>query len=168
MQLIPLWGGEECLFRVSCAEYKDKGKILNALERIREKMEEEDLHCPTIIDIQTKIHSLKVYYCATRNKHDSSKKSGSGTDDIVHIKWPYYHLLSFLSDSITSRKTVSNLNYSGLGSSLYEDETPPSKKSKRKIQNRMEIETPLEERELLNTACDLMKSSEKAQIEGPK
>ena len=61
-------------------------------------------------DVSAKLHSLRVYYSATRNKHEASrKKSGSGRDDVIKVKWPYYEKLSFLNENLTPRRTTSNL-----------------------------------------------------------
>ena len=62
---------------------------------------------PSVDEISTKLNSLKVYYSATRAKHEAAKVSGNGTDEIPAIKWLYYRLLAFISDSITPRKTLS-------------------------------------------------------------
>ena len=113
MRLITLWEKEECLYRSSCSEYKDKGKRTNALERIWASLEydeEEESTGPSVSDISTKLNSLKVYYSATRSKHESLIKSGIGAADIPPIKWPYFRFLTFLNDSITPRKPMANIH----------------------------------------------------------
>ena len=60
MRLITLWEKEECLYRSSWSEYKDKGKRTNALERIRvslEYYEEEESTGPSVSYISTKLNS---------------------------------------------------------------------------------------------------------------
>ena len=55
-------------------------------------------------DISSQLHSLRVYFSATKIKVDQAH-------EIPKVKWPFYEKLFFLSD-ITPRNTVSNLGQS--------------------------------------------------------
>eukprot|EP00794_Sanderia_malayensis_P000819 gene819-116_t len=147
MQLIDLWQNEFCLFDTKRAEYRDKNKRFNALKRIENELNEQGIKA-TMDEITAKLHSLRVYYCATRSKAESFKrKSGSGTDEIPKVKWPFYEKLFFLSDNVTPRNTVSNLESSNEGMDIEEEfcdsplstysaeSLPVFKKAKRKLLN---------------------------------
>ena len=87
----------------------------------------------------SKMHSLRVYFSAQRNKLISSKQSGAGTEDVHKVNWPFYEPLMFLNDNLVSRSTKSNMTQNHLTSekdtqeSLYdtEDITPRKKASKK-------------------------------------
>ena len=73
IQLIDLWAIEECLYNMRSAGYKDKNERANALLRIKKKLQESGIYV-TVKDIGTKMHGLRVYYGATRNKLEAMKK----------------------------------------------------------------------------------------------
>ena len=80
MKLINLWGSENCLYNAQSDNYRDKNKRMNAITRIVNELAELDIIVHND-DVSAKLHSLRVYYSATRNKHEASKnKSGSGQD----------------------------------------------------------------------------------------
>ena len=56
VKLIPLWEDEPCLYKTTSADYKDKDKRLNALVRIKTKMEEAGIEGLTVDDISNKLH----------------------------------------------------------------------------------------------------------------
>ena len=53
-------------------------------------------------DIKTKINTLCSYYSKKLAKA-TNKKSGSGTNDNVELKWEYFNALTFLRDTIKAR-----------------------------------------------------------------
>ena len=53
-------------------------------------------------DIKTKINTLCSYYSEKLAKA-TNKKSGSGTNDNVELKWEYFNALTFLRDTIKAR-----------------------------------------------------------------
>ena len=53
---------------------------------------------------------LRSYYGQLKQKVNSSKKSGAGTDEIFQPQWPFYDdMYSFLKDFVTQRPTESIL-----------------------------------------------------------
>ena len=84
----------------------------------------------------TKMHGLCVYYSATRSKAIASqKKSGFGAGDALKVYWPYYEMFFFLSDNVTPRSSILNLDdrivftdtesYYGSPASAYSTENIP-------------------------------------------
>ena len=159
--LISLWSEEPCLYQTSLPEYRDKEKRLNAITRIKTRLESQDivgLEGITTADVSSKMHSLKVYFCATRTKAKASRKSGAGTDEIYHIRWPFYEPLSFLNDSVTPKSTTSNL--AAEDQNIYDlTDSAPSKKAKRKIEQTAQAESAREETELMRSAVDYLRSA---------
>ena len=156
--MVDLWADEECLFNSSSPHYKDKLKRHNATERIRTFMEAEESPTPTVSDINSKMNSIKVYYSAIKGKRESALKSGKGADEIPPIKWPYFKLLSFLNDSITPRKPLTSFDLENQPVSIDDLTHTYSSTSKRKKSKKNDENTVAGERELLYTACALMKT----------
>ena len=68
------------------------------------------MHCPYFLlekEVKPKFNSLISYYSNELPK--SSAQSGAGTDEVYQSKWPFFHTLEFLRDSIFPRKT--NLSF---------------------------------------------------------
>ena len=102
----------------------------------------------TTTEIQNKLHSLRVYYSSQRNKLEySKKKSGSGTDEVIKIRWPYYEKLSFLNDYLQPRQIFSkfgmeDLDPSSPASIASLENAPVPRPAKRKMQKK---NVPVEE-----------------------
>ena len=57
------------------------------------------------------MHGLCVYYGATRSKAIASQqKSVFGAGDVLKVYWPYYEMFFFLSDNVTPRSSILNLD----------------------------------------------------------
>ena len=57
-----------------------------------------------------KLVGLRSYYGELKQRVNSSKKSGAGTDDFFQPQWSFYHNTgSFLKDFVSPRPTESNL-----------------------------------------------------------
>lgn len=48
---------------------------------------------------------LRTYYGREIGKEKASRSSGRGGNEVYNSKWPFFHLLHFLRDNITPRKT---------------------------------------------------------------
>ena len=99
-----LWSQCEVLFNVKHSNYLDKNCRINALNRISEALKEQGLDF-SAEEISSKMHSLRVYFSAQRNKLISSRRSGAGTEDFHKINWTFYESLMFLNDDLVSRVT---------------------------------------------------------------
>ena len=127
LTMINLWSQCEVLFNVKHPNYLDKNCRINALNRISEALKERGLDF-SAEEISSKMHSLRVYFSAQRNKLISSKRSGAGTEDAHKINWPFYEPLMFLNDNLVSRVTKTNMTQNDLTSdvdiqeSLYDTE----------------------------------------------
>ena len=135
--MINLWSQCEVLFNVKHPNYLDKNCRINALNRISEALKEQDLDFSA--EEISKMHSLRVYFSAQRNKLISSKRSGAGTEDVHKTNWPFYEPLMFLSDNLVSCVTKTNMTHNDLTSDvdiqewLYDTEgIGPSKKEIKK------------------------------------
>ena len=117
-------------------------------------MDTEESPAPSAHDISLKITNLKTYYCSTKATYESAMKSGAGVDDIPTIRWPFYKMLSFLDDIIAPRGALTNFD-NDTGRTSRERET--FKKSKKQTKSDHYDNLIIEERELLNVACNLMK-----------
>ena len=63
-----------------------------------------------VADVKAKINSLRTYFsCELAKESTTSRRSGSGKDEVFKSKWPYFQSLEFLRDSIAPRKTTSSL-----------------------------------------------------------
>ena len=60
-------------------------------------------------EVKQKIKNLRTYFGREISKEKIHNKSGSGTSDVYHSKWPHFKSLQFLRDSIQPRTTSSNL-----------------------------------------------------------
>ena len=57
-----------------------------------------------VADVKAKINSLRTRTCSKEST--TSRKSGSGRDEVFKSKWPYFQSLQFLRDSITPRNCL--------------------------------------------------------------
>ena len=130
--LIKEWEARPLLFDCSHKEYHLKDKRKLAIEQIREKLSSDHLiePPPTADDIQKKIHNLRTYFNAERNKEESSKSSGKGADDVYHSSWQFFVQLAFLNDNVAPRTTHSNLRKLDRTT---DEAQPHSKKSRSKV-----------------------------------
>ena len=57
-----------------------------------------------------KIKSLRSQYTKEKAKHlAKAKKSGSGLEDIIQIKWTHFKTLKFLHSAINARSSKLNI-----------------------------------------------------------
>ena len=72
----------------------------------------------TTTEIQNKLYSLRVFYSSQRNKLEySEKKSGSSTNEVTKIRWPYYEKASILNDYLQPHQTFRDLGLKNLDQS---------------------------------------------------
>ena len=99
-----MWQQEECLYNTQNKDYHNSTKRNSALERIS-----VEIHVP-VKELSKKMVGLRSYYGQLKQKVNSSKKSGAGTDEIFQPQWPFYDdMYSFLKDFVTQRPTESIL-----------------------------------------------------------
>ena len=102
--LIYMWQQEECSYNTQNKVYHNSTKRNSALERIS-----VEIHVP-VKELSKKMVGLRSYYGQLKQKVNSSKKSGAGTDKIFQPQWPFYDDMdSFLKDFVTPCPTESNL-----------------------------------------------------------
>ena len=82
--MIKLWSQHDVLFNVKHPNYLDKNCRINALNRIAEALKEHGMDF-SAEETSSKMHSLRVYFSAQRNKLISSKLSGAATEDVHKV-----------------------------------------------------------------------------------
>ena len=159
--MINFWSQHEVLFNVKHPNYLDKDCRINALNRIDEALKEHGVNL-SAEEINSKMHSLCVYFSAQRNKLISSKCSEAGTEDVHKVNWPFYEPLMFLNDNLVSLSTKSNMTQNHLTSkndtqeSLYDTEDlAPSKKASKKCDAFKNTQTNELIKEAINTLKNL-------------
>lgn len=101
--LINAYREREVLWNTKIDDFKDRIKRDDAIKELSE------ICSCSVEEIKKKIRNLRTQYSCERNKRMVSK-SGSGASSMsCSSKWQYYDAMDFLSDSLTSRPTKSNL-----------------------------------------------------------
>jgi len=108
LKLIELWKGEESTYNKACMGYRDKSERARAYERIRDALDGSGISVSTD-EIFSKMHSLRVYYCAKNLKAEEARHKFGGEDE-EHVTWPYYGKLSFLKKNVNPRSASSYYN----------------------------------------------------------
>lgn len=107
---IDLWQNQPLLFDASHPNYHVKEKRRNCINAIIASLDRQGVTpLPNYEEVQRKLNALRTYYVAEKNKIEQTKVSGAGTAEIYKSRWQFFQRLSFLSDNITPRATVSNL-----------------------------------------------------------
>ena len=96
--LIEAWEQEESLYSLKYKYHPDRSKRLDAISRIVKKLKDKGIEV-TDADVQSKIHSLRVYYSSRKNKAENPNRP----DIAARIHWPYYEKLNFLKDNVLRR-----------------------------------------------------------------
>ena len=113
--MINFWSQHEVLLNVKHPNYWDKDCGINVLNRIAEALKDHDMNF-SAEEISSKMHSLRVYFSAQRNKLILFKRSGAGTEDVHKVNWPFYEPLMFLNDHLVSCSTEPNMTQNHLTS----------------------------------------------------
>ena len=132
--LVPdFWQVQEILYNAKHPKYHIREENSRTLSIVQQNLSEQGYEFTTA-QISRKLLSLKNYFCKERGKVTaSSKKSGSGTDQLYKSKWRFYERLNFLDDHITPQQTFSNFNVGKAADRNETDEVAaakPPKKSK--------------------------------------
>ena len=96
--LIEAWEQEESLYSLKYKYHPDRSKRLDAISRIVKKLKDKGIEVSDA-DVQSKIHSLRVYYSSRKNKAENPNRP----DIAARIHWPYYEKLNFLRDNVLRR-----------------------------------------------------------------
>ena len=96
--LIEAWEQEESLYSLKYKYHPDRSKRLDAISRIVKKLRDKGIEVSDA-DVQSKIHSLRVYYSSRKNKAENPNRP----DIAARIHWPYYEKLNFLKDNVLRR-----------------------------------------------------------------
>ncbi len=137
-KLVALWEDEQLLYDVKHPMYHIKEKRRNCITNIISALSEMEVEpLPSYDEVQRKLNALRSYYVAEKNKTEQSKVSGAGAGDIYRSKWQFYDALSFLSDNVTPRPTVSNIGTKRAAAEencAYSIDNKPSSKSAKQME----------------------------------
>lgn len=104
IKLINLYKENPCLWDINSRLYKRHDFKSTAYENISQNM-----NLPVEV-IKKKIKSLRNTYTTEKKKIETSKKSGSGFDELHESCLFYYEEFSFLDGSLVMRKSTNNID----------------------------------------------------------
>ena len=102
-QLIELYRQHVCLWQVTDFNYKNRYVRDDALRSIAHELK------LTTKEVKEKIVHLRTQYHHYR-RQGTKRKTGSGAEESKVIRWKWFNLLKFLSDTVKPRATLSNLD----------------------------------------------------------
>ncbi|XP_048481508.1 uncharacterized protein LOC125489531 [Plutella xylostella] len=105
LKLIELYQNYECLWDTAHREYKNKLIKQDAWDSIAKTLD------VPVKEVESKVHTLRSQFSRERKKLKSSKKTGTGSDDVLNITWFAYKPLLFLikGETTTGNKdTIKN------------------------------------------------------------
>ena len=104
----------ECLWNVSCPDFKLRNVKLRAYnsiaEEIRSVVSVEDAPLVTFLEIKNKISNIRIAYRRERRKVENSERDGAGVEDVYRpgLYW-YTQADAFLRRPSQARSSASNL-----------------------------------------------------------
>lgn len=119
-EFIELYQSQPCLWKTKSKDYLDKNKKNEAYNILIEKLKtvQPSATNGTVIN---KINTLRGGFRREYKKVQSSKRTGTGSDDIYVPSLWYYDLLLFVRDQDNPRDSVSNID--GDGEDIIEDQS---------------------------------------------
>lgn len=108
--LIELFHKHSILWDASNKDYKDKFKKNDAWADIA-----AELHVSQK-EVETKMHILRSQFSREKKKIKTSKRTGSGSEEVIKSKWQWYEPLQFLLSGATTSGTSDTM---GIVSNLY-------------------------------------------------
>ena len=107
-EIIGMYHELPCLWKVKSKDYSNKIAKNKAYDKLVEKFKEVNPSA-TREDVVNKIKSMRTVWKKECKKVESSKKSGSGEDEIYVPSLWYYDLLEFLKDQEIPSKGLSSI-----------------------------------------------------------
>ncbi|XP_063223325.1 uncharacterized protein LOC134531555 [Bacillus rossius redtenbacheri] len=108
-EFLEVYRSEPCLWKVKSKEYLNRDKKAAAYERLVSVMKTVDCDA-TRESVVKKINNFWSNFRKELKKHEDSKTSGVGSDDVYTPKLWYLDLLLFLQDQETPKQSTSNLD----------------------------------------------------------
>lgn len=102
LKLLEIYKSEESLWNINSNAYK----LLHIKNKAYQKLANE-LSCD-VNTVKKKLRYLRSAYVAEKKKCDSSKKSGSSSDDVYISNLYYFDAMHFLDPILISRQSSSN------------------------------------------------------------
>lgn len=97
-----------CLWDVKCKNYADRNLRNTAIEELVEKCKEVN-HSANKDFVMKKIHNFRCGFRRELKKIKESKTTGASADDVYVPSLWYFDIMSFITDSETSRKGVETI-----------------------------------------------------------
>ncbi|RZF42420.1 hypothetical protein LSTR_LSTR011558 [Laodelphax striatellus] len=108
IKLVQLYGEFECLWNITCVDYKNKTKRASAYEAIVTEFNKQDFG---VAELKQKIKNLRCTYNQERLKVEKSNKSGAGIKDVYIPALKWFHIMETFMTSIKgTSETEDNLN----------------------------------------------------------
>lgn len=107
-ELITRWKSKEILCDPTHASYHNMKERLQAVEEIRDELASDGMNF-TFKQVNDKMTNLRTYYGSQKRMIDASRRQDStNSNDVFVSRWKYFESLSFLSNTIISRSSVTS------------------------------------------------------------
>lgn len=106
--LIEYFKQHSMLWNHHIKEYRNRELRRMKLESLADILERRY----SVDKIQNEWHNLTTHFERERMRMEGSRKSGAGSDEVYHTKWPYYGLMEFCLDKSLPDKAVSTMTHS--------------------------------------------------------
>ena len=116
--LINFYKENPLLWDISLQEYRNRDSRRLAFKKLSELLNKTEEEC------KKQWHSLRVQFNKNCTRHESSKKSGSGTDEVFTPSWKFYDIMLFTKESLEVDASSSTLSDS------FNDSEPVPKRRK--------------------------------------
>ena len=116
--LINFYKENPLLWDISLQEYRNRDSRRLAFKKLSELLNKTKEEC------KKQWHSLRVQFNKNCTRHESSKKSGSGTDEVFTPSWKFYDSMLFTKESLEVDASSSTLSDS------FNDSEPVPKRRK--------------------------------------
>ncbi|CAI6374356.1 unnamed protein product [Macrosiphum euphorbiae] len=104
LELIQLYREKRSLWDPLDKNYKNNKIKFDDWQEIATKLNTD------VTNIKKQIESLQGSYCRERQRQDSSRRSGAGTDDLYKSKWFAFNEMQFLKEKYKPRQTKDSMN----------------------------------------------------------
>jgi len=120
--LINFYKENPLLWDISLQEYRNRDSRRMAFKKLGELLNKTEEEC------KKQWHSLRVQFNKNCTRHESSKKSGTGTDEVFTPSWKFFDSMLFTRESLEVDASSSTLS-----DSLNESEPVPKRRKNKSV-----------------------------------
>lgn len=120
--LINFYKENPLLWDISLQEYRNRDSRRMAFKKLGELLNKTEEEC------KKQWHSLRVQFNKNCTRHESSKKSGTGTDEVFTPSWKFFYSMLFTRESLEVDASSSTLS-----DSLNECEPVPKRRKNKSV-----------------------------------